>query len=68
MMDVVDTHVFINPVTLFCALQHVCPVLQARGEVAEDDVSLWGCLAKVRDHKTGTCTRILTHLLHLCAA
>ncbi|EIE23073.1 cytochrome P450 [Coccomyxa subellipsoidea C-169] len=25
----------------------------ARGDVADDDVSLWGCLAKVRDHKTG---------------
>lgn len=31
----------------------VVPWRQARGEVAEDDVSLWGCLAKVRDHKTG---------------
>jgi hypothetical protein len=34
---------------------------QARGEVAEDDVSLWGCLAKVRDVKTGALLTWSTH-------
>ena len=32
--------------------------LQARGEVMEDDTSLWGCLSRVTDLKTG---RVLLH-------
>ena len=32
--------------------------VQARGEVMEDDTSLWGCLSRVTDLKTG---RVLLH-------
>ena len=37
----------------FGAVPTLRTCVQARGEVAQDDVSLWGCLAKVRDVSTG---------------
>ena len=36
--------------------------LQARGKVMEDDTSLWGCLSRVTDLKTGQV--LLLHLMH----